>query len=340
MPDPNFPRRDNIPDMSLGERTAKPHVPKGPPPDSTGYSQGGSQPAVRTDWKKGDRVFAPWEPTFLYAGTISKFAGDQALIEFDDGDSGWVDLAFVEPMSLQRGQRVLSRRRMGPTFYPGEIAEVNGENVRVRFDDGSDDERTTVAAVRVPCEARGQGARQVSIKSTQAFLEHLREGDRVWALWDPAQALFVGVVTKMEERRAHIRFDDGDKAWVAFEHLMPFDPMVGMPVMGRWKMGQAFYPGTITDVKGERIHISYQDGDEEWTTPAALAIPIGAPPPVPAAPQAIPRSPRRAPEPEAPRRGVSRVPPPAKAWYQLPGVWIIGFILVAAAIGLIYFATR
>jgi hypothetical protein len=67
--------------------------------------------------------------------------------------------------------------------------------------------------------------------------------------------------------------------------------MVGMFVMGRWKMGPKFFPGRITDTEGDRVQIRYEDGDEEWTTAEALALPIPtqqpAGPPVHAAPAPV-----------------------------------------------------
>src|SRR4051812_11571402 len=117
-------------------------------------SSGGS--SRRASWRVGDRVLAPWEPTFLYAGTVSELAAGRVLVRFDDGDSGWVELALVRPLALTVGQRVMSRRRMGPHFFPGQLGEIDGENVRVEFDDGKEEE-TTVAALRIPCRPAGRG---------------------------------------------------------------------------------------------------------------------------------------------------------------------------------------
>src|SRR5947209_5423525 len=96
------------------------------------FSSGSNRPR-RKAWQPGDRVLAPWEPTFLYAGTLERVEGRRALVRFDDGDAGWVELSFIEPLALQAGQRVMSRRRMGPHFFPGEVREVEGENVDVEF---------------------------------------------------------------------------------------------------------------------------------------------------------------------------------------------------------------
>src|SRR6516165_1890300 len=111
----------------------------------------------KTPWKSGDRVLAPWEPTFVYAGTVDQVSAGRALINFDDGDAGWVDLAHVQPLALERGCRVMSRRRMGPNFFPGEIDDIDGDNVHVEFDDGKE-EWTTVASLRIPCPPAGLGA--------------------------------------------------------------------------------------------------------------------------------------------------------------------------------------
>jgi hypothetical protein len=45
---------------------------------------------------------------------------------------------------------------------------------------------------------------------------------------------------------------------------------VGAKVQARWNMGAKFYSGTITEVQGDKLHIHYEDGDQEWTTLAAL----------------------------------------------------------------------
>jgi hypothetical protein len=98
-------------------------------------------------WQQGDRVLAPWEPDFLYVGKIAQINGNQALIAFDDGDAGWVLLDQIRPLVVKEGQKVLSRRKLGPQFFPAEILEVRGEAVHVMFQDNQRDEWTRVAAL-------------------------------------------------------------------------------------------------------------------------------------------------------------------------------------------------
>lgn len=284
MPNPNYRRPDEFPDMTIPSRRdsdgcrSQPNpfpdmtIPEreeaAAPPPATGQGFGGP----RRNWQVGDRVLAPWEPEFLYVGRIVKIEQDQAQIDFEDGDAGWVFLDQIRPLAVTTRLRVLSRRKMGPHFFPGEVREVDGDRVRVAFEDGQPDEWTTIAALRIPCQPIGPAAQPTSVASHMAFLKNLQPGDRVWAPWDTT-TLFVGTVDEIQDREAHIHFDDGDRGWVQLEQLVPFQIQLGMPVLGRWKMGADFYPGVIAKVDGDRVFIHYDDGDKEWTTAAALVIP-------------------------------------------------------------------
>jgi hypothetical protein len=226
-------------------------------------------------WRVGDRVLAPWEPAFLYAGRIAQLGNQQALIQFDDGDAGWVTLSLVRALAVERGLKVLSRRRMGHLFYAGEVVEARGDEVCIGFEDGHEDEWTTVAALRIPVAQPTGGATPTKVSSHLAFLQQLQPGDRVWAHWNNG-AFFAGTVDRIRDREAHIHFDDGDSGWVLLEQTALLEIPVGMRILGRWKMGEQFYPGVVTDIEGDNIHIRYDDGDEEWTRPAALAV-LGQP---------------------------------------------------------------
>src|SRR5688500_3526820 len=98
---------DDFPDLTIPARRA--------PPERPGAR---GQPSGK-QWAVGDRVLAPWEPTFLYAGRVVQMQGNEALIQFDDGDAGWVPLTQLRQLAVPSGQQVLSRRRMGHFFYPG-----------------------------------------------------------------------------------------------------------------------------------------------------------------------------------------------------------------------------
>ena len=270
LPDP-----ENIPDMTIPERSTTP--PSAPNPDLTPPGAKApapwDEPASVGGWKVGNRVLAPWEPMFCYVGTIQEINKQKAMIQFDDGDAGWVAIAQLRSPAVKRGQKVSSRRKMGALFYPGEIEEIRGDEILIVFEDGSE-EWTRIAAVRYFREEDDdtQGAEPTKVASNKVFLESLHKGQRVWAPWN-ASVLFVGTVHDLRDEEAHIHFEDGDQGWVSLEQLLPFDPRAGMRVMGNWRMGGHFFPGVIIRVDDDRLRIRYDDGDEEWTKPAALAMP-------------------------------------------------------------------
>lgn len=265
MSSSEFHKRKDFPDMRIPDMT----IPESSARTPDVYRPVSSSP--RSSWREGDRVLAPWEPQFLYAGKIVQIKDNEAMIEFDDGDAGWVFLDQIRTLAVERGQKVLSRRKMGPHFYPGEILEVHGESVRVGFADGHDDEWTSIAALRIPCQARGPAAAPTRVASHMAFFDNLQPGDRVWAPWK-SNSLFAGTVDEIVGKEVHIHYDDGNRGWVQLDQLLPLEIPLGLRVMARWKMGAIRYPGTITRVDGERIFIEYDDGDREWTQPAALLV--------------------------------------------------------------------
>lgn len=195
----NLPDPGRIPDMSLGERDDRPVPPVHadpkysyqPPPahevqfPPTPTDSPGSSPV---DWQEGDRVLAPWEPMFLYAGTIKQIRldedrGDQARIEFDDGDEGWVYLYSLSPLQLKAGQRIFCRRRTERFYHAAEILEVGDGEAHVEFDTGGS-EWTTLAALRIPCVENGPGAAaKFGSYNFSETLEPPGSGVPSWVIW-------------------------------------------------------------------------------------------------------------------------------------------------------------
>jgi hypothetical protein len=281
----NF-KPDPIPDMTLPERGDTAPSPA-PMPDMTLPARAQPQGQVEKappawerptrkpiEWKPGDRVLAPWEPMFLYVGTIKSIEGIRALIEFDDGDSGWVYVEDIRKVSVELGQRVLSRRKMGALFYPGEVAQLHGDDeVLVRFEEG-DEEWTRIAALRIVREDNddNRGAEPVRVESNRVFLNSLRRGNRVWAPW-LAEVLYVGTIEELRGEEAHIHFDDGDHGWVQIQQLLPFEPRVGSVVYVNYNRAGQYYPALIERIDGERLFVRVDGMGSEWTTPRALAMP-------------------------------------------------------------------
>src|ERR1022692_3684396 len=119
----NLPDPDKIPDMSLDDRRDPPTGPSHPVDVSTSYQvnrhepaqPAPAEPAPPPDWQEGDGVLAPWEPTFLYPGTIKQIIidepkGEQAHIEYDDGGEGQVFVYSLCPLEVKVGQEAQVRR--------------------------------------------------------------------------------------------------------------------------------------------------------------------------------------------------------------------------------------
>ena len=93
-------------------------------------------------YDKGDRVLALWEDAYWYPGTVVAVAGNVLTIEFDDGDKATVDSERVNKLDWQAGDIVECRWPYNNKNYPGRFTKVNGENVRIVFDDGDKAELT------------------------------------------------------------------------------------------------------------------------------------------------------------------------------------------------------
>ena len=54
-----------------------------------------------------------------------------------------------------------------------------------------------------------------------------------------------------------VRFDGGDKEWIARDHLMPIDLEVGDVVVCKYKSGLYYFPAHRLQMEGERISVQY-----------------------------------------------------------------------------------
>jgi ribosomal protein L21E len=92
----------------------------------------------------GEVVWAEWRPNSWYHGRIAKVDGKDLHIAFDDGDTAVVDGSRIALDRVPRKNmlkvetRVLAKFKQGH-FYPGKIANINGDRYGIRFDDGDGD---------------------------------------------------------------------------------------------------------------------------------------------------------------------------------------------------------
>jgi hypothetical protein len=101
----------------------------------------------------------------------------------------------------------------------------------------------------------------------------LRLGDRVLAMWPvEVEWWYPGVVCLVAGNEVEVQFDDGDRSAMTTADVMPLAVGVGWRVFGRWRGDRFYYPGRITEQRGEAIHIDYDDGDSEWTTVSMVRV--------------------------------------------------------------------
>jgi hypothetical protein len=106
-------------------------------------------------------------------------------------------------------------------------------------------------------------------------------GDRVFAPWEEEWS-YAARVQEIKGDSVHVWFDDGEVVWVKAEDLRPLDIGPGSRVLGAWDQGWIYYPGAVSQRDGDRIHIKYDDGDEEWTVLQYICVPSGKAPVEPA----------------------------------------------------------
>jgi hypothetical protein len=98
-------------------------------------------------------------------------------------------------------------------------------------------------------------------------------GDRVIAQWPPEMEWwYPGVIVFESAGEIEVQFDDGGRSPLNPGQAKPLEIPLGAKVQARWQGGQAFYSGKIDDRIGQAIHISYDDGDQEWTSFSLIRI--------------------------------------------------------------------
>lgn len=143
------PHESELPDMTLPDAPASTNPAPRNPSRSIRAEIAAGHPTIAPNWRVGDRVFAPREPAYVYAGVIERIVGATAFIRFQDGDTGPAAIDKLQPLAAHVGQRVHCRIPMTKNYFPATVCWVDGDAVTVEFDRGGE-ERTTIAALRIP----------------------------------------------------------------------------------------------------------------------------------------------------------------------------------------------
>jgi hypothetical protein len=223
---------------------------------------------MQTSWQAGDRVLAWWAPdcSLWYPATVRTVEAERCHVEYDAGETAWLLLDQLRPLEIGPGSRVQCRWLGYADYYPGTVERMDGPRIHIRYDDGAD-EWTEMRLLRV----EGGLPPSLTRRTWQV-------GDRLLAWWAPDSLWYPATVRIAEVERFHVEYDDAETAWLLPDQLMLLEIGEGSRVECRWQAGEAYYPGTVDRQDGPRIHLRYDDGDEEWTEMRLLRVVGGTPP--------------------------------------------------------------
>lgn len=220
-------------------------------------------PVKDSNWRVGDRVLARWLDFFWYPGTILNQGERGIHVLFDDGDQRVVQDLMVMPLAIEEGEQLYIRPKSEPQrlYTPATVLRVHGETLDVEFEDATHENNTRVSRARFwRCP--------VGVPSF-----NFEEGDRVLA-YDCDECVYPAeIVTIEDDDRIVVQYLDGPERMLTPELIRRFDVKPGLKVECRYSGGPNFFPGTLNKVEGERIHIKYDDGDDEWTSIRLFRIP-------------------------------------------------------------------
>ena len=115
-------------------------------------------PALETSetrYETGDRVLAK-KFGYWYPATVRGVREDEYRVDLDNGDRETFTRSQITSLDLQEGDPIYVRCGDTPEYQQGTIATLNGDSLRVRFDDGRQ-EWTTLSKVRVIWDDAGDG---------------------------------------------------------------------------------------------------------------------------------------------------------------------------------------
>ncbi len=91
-------------------------------------------------------------------------------------------------------------------------------------------------------------------------------GDRVLVNWTGDDYWYPATIVTIDGSKYYVIYCDEDREWVTASRIAALDIQVGDRIECNWQNKGYYYEGKITVKKGDMIHISYDDGDQEDTT--------------------------------------------------------------------------
>ena len=213
-----------------------------------------------------ERRTAGWAAVFL-AGTaaISCMGGARSGNYEARVVTGPPDMAGVA--AFAPGDRALCRRAAGDVTFPGRVADIEQGRLVMLYDDGKKESITPRY-----CEKLGTPS---VVAVTASGVGAFAQGARVRCRWKGGDREYSGQVTEVRGNRLFIQYDDGDQELIeaglcrgdAGSGLAASSFQPGARVRCHWKGGAKEYRGKVAEVRGDRIFIQYDDGDQELIAP-------------------------------------------------------------------------
>lgn len=221
------------------------------------------EPVKDSNWRVGDRVLGRWLDFYWYPGTILAMGERGIHVLFDDSDQRIVQEVMLMPLVIEEGEHLEVRPKNEPQriYTPAVVQRIQGEMLDVELEDATHESNLRVTRARLwRCPA-----------NTASF--PFEEGDRVLA-YDSDECIYPAeIVSIQDEQRIIVQYLDGPERMLTPELIKRFDVKAGLKVECRWSGAPHYFPGSIAKVDGERIHVKYEDGDDEWTSIRLFRIP-------------------------------------------------------------------
>ena len=98
----------------------------------------------------------------------------------------------------------------------------------------------------------------------------LKVGRRIFGRWAADGFWYSGTIKQVKEDKYLVHWEDDTENWLDEGEVTIYQPLVGDRVEGDWLGKGYYYKGRVTSRRGEKVHILYDDGDQEDTTISRL----------------------------------------------------------------------
>lgn len=212
--------------------------------------------------RAGTYVFAYWEADgFWYPAEVEEVDGEQVHVHFLDDDARkWLPIGQVGRYEVDVGDAVEANWQNGGKYYPGTIADRDGDRYYVQYDDG-DEERVDVRQLRV------------SLHTSEGF----QPGQLVFAWWSSDGYWYPGRIDRIEDGRYRIRFDDGDTDWLSDGEVSTYAVQPGEWVEVSQAPKKRFYSALVTSRRGRTLYVEYEDGSTGEADISRVRANLGSP---------------------------------------------------------------